>query len=87
MIFAQFYDRKLDGTLGEALGDRSVVVFDGRLAKATITRLAGAEAEKRGYKAYSIHSGRSFTDSQKLSGPWAVPGQTDRTAASASYGG
>lgn len=87
MIFAQFYDRKLDGTLGEALGDRSVVIFDGRLAKATVTRLASAEAVKRGFEAFSIHAGDSFTRSRKLSGPWAVPGQTDRTAASASYGG
>lgn len=86
MFFAQFYDRKLDGTLGEAVGDRGVFILDGRNNKATMGRDAVAHARRYGFAAYSIHAGESFTRSSRVSGPWPVPGKSDNTAASASYG-
>lgn len=86
MYFAQFYNRKLDGTLGEAVGDRGVFILDGRNSKATIDKDAAAQARRYGFEAYSIHVGESFSNSRKVSGPWPVPGKSDSTAASASYG-
>jgi len=86
MYFAQFYNRKLDGTLGEAVGDRGVFILDGRNNKAPMGQDAVAHAQRYGFEAYSIHAGESFTRSRKVSGPWPVPGKQDSTAASASYG-
>jgi len=86
MYFAQFYNRKLDGTLGEAVGDRGVFILDGRNNRATMGQDAVAHAKRYGFEAYSIHAGASFSDSRKVSGPWPVPGKQDTTAASASHG-
>lgn len=86
MYFAQFYNRKLDGTLGEAVGDRGVFILDGRNSKANMGLDAVAHAKRYGFEAYSVHAGESFTRSHKVSGPWPVPGRDDRTAASATHG-
>lgn len=86
MYFAQFYNRKLDGTLGEAVGDRGVFILDGRNNTAAMCRDAVAHALRYGFEAFSIHVGETFTRSRKVSGPWPVPGKQDRTAASATYG-
>lgn len=86
MYFAQFYNRKLDGTLGEAVGDRGVFILDGRNSKANMGLDAVAHAKRYGFEAYSIHAGASFSDSRKVSGPWGVPGKSDNTAAQATHG-
>lgn len=67
MIYAQFYDYKLDGTLGEALGDRSVVVIDGRLSNRATACIAEEECGKRRYAAWRIFSGDAFTRSSPVS--------------------
>ena len=46
MIYAQFYDYKLDGKLDEAMGDRSVVIMDGRMSSRNIGQIAEAECRK-----------------------------------------
>lgn len=72
MIYAQFYQdstgwngKDFSGTvkLIEACGDRSIIILDGRNGLATHVSLARSECEKRGYKAFSIHRGESFTSS------------------------
>lgn len=57
MIYAQFYENKIDGTLGEALGDRAIYVLDGRNTKSTWHTDAKEHGRKYGYLAYSIHKG------------------------------
>jgi len=85
MIFAQFYNRKLDGTLSEAIGDRGVLILDGRNNTATMGRDAVAHAQRHGFSAYSIHVGESFTRSREVSAPCPVPGKSDSTAVSAEH--
>lgn len=86
MHFAQFYNRKLDGTLGEAVGDRGVLILDGRNTVLAKCQDAIAHAQRYGFEAFSIHVGEAFTRSRMVSGPWPVPGKQDTTAASAAYG-
>jgi len=66
MIYAQFYDKKLDGKIDHALGDRAVVVLDGRCSVASNRWVAYTECRKRGYLGYSLHAGDSFTRSKQL---------------------
>jgi len=72
MIYAQFYDYKLDGKLDEAMGDRSVVIIDGRLSTETIGSIAAAECTKRKYAAWRIFKGETFTRSAPVSQLWYV---------------
>ena len=72
MIYAQFYHYDLAGELAEACGDRSVVIIDARLRMATIGEIAAEECKKRGYVAWAIFRGQSFTNSRPLSDPWYV---------------
>ena len=69
MIYAQFYQRSAINPhdLIEACGDRSVVIYDGRLNRASIGRDAAAEAERRGYVAWRIFKGETFTRSAAIS--------------------
>ena len=67
MIYAQFYDYKLDGKLDEAMGDRSVVIIDARLKSRTIGEIAEAECRKRKYVAWRIFRGEAFTRSAPVS--------------------
>ena len=72
MIYAQFYHYDLGGKLAEACGDRSVVIIDARLRMSTIGEIAAEECKKRGYVAWAIFKGESFTNSSPLSDPWYV---------------
>lgn len=69
MIYAQFYKYDLAGNLSDAMGARSVAILDGRVASSTLGQIAEAECVKRGYVAWSIFKGDSFTRSHRLSGP------------------
>lgn len=88
MHYAQFYHYGTTGELIEACGDRSVVVIDGRLNSATMGRIAAEECKKRGYVAWAMFAGESFTRSKRLNSPSYVgdQGKVDNTAMSASYG-
>jgi hypothetical protein len=76
MIYAQFYHYDLSGNLVEACGDRSVVIIDARLKPRTIGEIAADECKKRGYVAWAIFKGESFTNSCPLSDPWYVDRST-----------
>ena len=72
MIYAQFYHYDLSGDLVEACGDRSVVIIDARLKSRTIGEIAEEECKKRGYDAWAIFRGESFTNSDIVSEIWYV---------------
>ena len=87
MLYAQFYQKSaISDSLVEACGDRSVIILDGRYSPQTNGEIAAREAAKRGYLAWSIHRGESFTRSTKVSGPYRVSTRADNSAASATYG-
>lgn len=68
MFYAQFFQASaLDSTkLIEATGDRSVVIMDGR-SKARHRVWAKEECLKRGYLAWQLMRGESFTRSSPTS--------------------
>lgn len=71
MIYVQFYQRAVwpAGTteLIEATSDRSVIIVDGRLNAQSIGRIAAAECVKRGYLAWQVFRGESFSRSRAIS--------------------
>lgn len=67
MKFIQFYHYNLAGIVDEATGDRSVIVVDGRLSNANVRIIADTECRKRGYVAWAIFVGKSFTRSNRIS--------------------
>jgi len=75
MIYAQFYHYDTTGKLAEACGDRSVVIIDARLRMATIGEIAAEECKKRGYVAWAIFKGQSFTNSVRVSNVWYAHAQ------------
>ncbi len=75
MIYAQFYHYDTTGKLAEACGDRSVVIIDARLRMATIGEIAADECKKRGYVAWAIFKGESFTNSVRVSHIWHARAQ------------
>lgn len=68
MIYVQFFQASaIDASkLVEACGDRSVVILDGRTGMVSRCAQAKHECAKRGYKAWQIHSGESFTRSSPI---------------------
>lgn len=50
-----------------ATGDRGVVVLDARNSRETHKRIAAAECKKRGYVAWQLFAGETFTRSRPLS--------------------
>jgi len=77
MYYVQFYQRAVYpiGTTNiiEACGDRSVVILDGRLRPQAMGQIAAAECVKRGYLAWRIFKGESFTRSIPVSQIWYAP--------------
>lgn len=74
MIYAQFYQRAVwpVGTkeLIEGTGDRSVIIIDARIRFQSMERIAAAECAKRGYLAWQLFRGDSFTRSKPVSQIW-----------------
>jgi hypothetical protein len=66
MIYVQFYKPNLIGEMDWVLGDRGVVVLDGR-AKHSWRHIAQRECTARGYKAWRLFRGPSFTRSNPIS--------------------
>lgn len=63
MYFAQFFRRGvITGDLIEAVGDRSVIILDGRESLGAHHDIAADECSKRGFAAYQIRKGESFTN-------------------------
>ena len=71
MYYAQFYQRAVypsgSAEIIEACSDRSVVILDGRCTKKWMGETAEAECRKRGYLAWRIFKGESFTRSAAVS--------------------
>jgi hypothetical protein len=67
-LHVQFFTRSaIEPTkLVEACGDRSVIVYDGRLALRDVTADARTECHKRGYLAFVLRRGDSFTNSRNI---------------------
>ena len=65
MIYADFY-RDADG-LQKAVGDRSVVILDGRERLVGQVAAAAAHGLKYGYKSFYLCRGESFTRSHSIS--------------------
>ena len=63
MYFATFYQTSnlSDSKLVGAAGDRAVILLDGRQHIDTHHAIAAVACKKRGYKAYKLHKGASFT--------------------------
>ena len=75
MIYAQFYHYGLDGNLVEACGDRAVVILDARFKPVANGDIATNECKKRGYDAWAIFKGESFTNSVRVSHIWHAHAQ------------
>jgi hypothetical protein len=68
MIYVQFYQKGvMTGDTIEACGDRSVVVLDGRCTRDWLMDIATDECEKRGFIAWRLFKGDSFTRSTPIS--------------------
>lgn len=88
MLYAQFYQKSaISDELVEACGDRSVVIIDGRLSNENIGKIAEECCQQRGYLAWAIFKGESFTRSNRISLLWYIHNdKTDNSAMSALYG-
>lgn len=71
MIFAEFYNSTPSG-FQPACGDRSVIILDGRWSKISQGAIAATECHKRGYAAWRIFKGESFTSAVPISELWPV---------------
>lgn len=68
MTYVQFYQKSaISSELIEACGDRSVIMYDGRISPSMIHDDAMRECKKRGYLAWRIFKGQSFTTSRPTS--------------------
>ena len=67
MYYAQFWQKSaISEKLVEACGDRAVIILDGRQCMGVMKDLSLYWGRKRGYLAYQIHRGESFTRSQPI---------------------
>ena len=68
MIYVQFYQHGVIGAETiEASGDRSVVILDGRCTRQWMRETAVAECKNRGYTAWRIFKGETFTRATPIS--------------------
>lgn len=71
----------------EATGDRGVIIVDGRMSPDNIRAIAEREGAKRGYCAWALFKGESFTRAKKVSGKWTIyKDKPDTSATSATFG-
>lgn len=68
MLFAQFYNRSAinPADLIEACGGRAVVIYDARVRQETNLEDAKRECVKRGFAAYALFRGDTFTRSNRV---------------------
>lgn len=69
MIYAQFFQPSAidKSRLIEACGDRAVVIYDARRRLADTLADARAECAKRGFSAFQLCRGETFTRSRAIS--------------------
>lgn len=64
MIYVQFYQKSaISDELIEASGDRSVIILDGRESRFAQTSIARQACQERGYLAWRLFKGETFTRS------------------------
>jgi len=70
MVYVQYFHKDLSGQLVEALGDRSIVILDGRNNLETMKQDAVSfnGVRRPVYDAYQIRKGDSFSRSQPITG-------------------
>lgn len=68
MLFAQFYQYGVisKDKLIEACGDRAVIVYDARVRRETTVDDAKKECARRGYSAFALFHGDTFTRSARV---------------------
>ncbi len=68
MMYVQFYQKSAidEDKIIEACGDRSVIILDGRNTRFTHNSISEAECKKRGYIAWRLFSGDSFSRSSPI---------------------
>ena len=67
MLFAQFYQKSALGPeLIESCGDRAVVIYDARCKQESTLSDASTECKKRGYVAFALFHGDTFTRSRRI---------------------
>jgi hypothetical protein len=67
MLYAQFFQKDLAGNVNEGCGDRAVIILDARRARSTNMEIAKEWCKKRGYIAYQLFYGDSFSRSKPAS--------------------
>ncbi len=68
MLFVQFFQKSaISDDLIEATGDRSVVILDGRILESVNIAISRSEMVKRGYLAFQLFRGETFTRSKSIS--------------------
>jgi len=69
MLYAQFFQPSvMDSTeLIESCGDRGVIILDARFSPSHNEEVARIEGKKRGYDAYQLCAGESFSRSKPTS--------------------
>lgn len=74
MYYAQFFGSSaLDPTkLVEACGDRAVIILDGRENENKLVETARLECKKRGYSAWQLKKGETFTRSAVITRVYTV---------------
>lgn len=69
MRYVQFYQKSaISDELIEACGDRSVIILDGREKESTHKEIGFSEGKRRGYEAFRLFSGESFSRSSPTTG-------------------
>lgn len=67
MLFAQFYQKSAIGPeIIDACGDRAVIIYDARIRRETTMVDAEIECKKRGYSAFALFHGETFTRSTRI---------------------
>jgi len=71
MFYVQFFQRAVwpigTNDLIEGTGDRSVIILDGRESLSTMHSFSRAQCHRRGYLAWQLFKGPSFTRSSPIS--------------------
>lgn len=75
MLFIQYFTRSATDPkrLVEAVGDRAVIVLDARRRETVHHAIAMDEGERRGFPAYCLMRGDSFTRAVRVSGVFMPP--------------
>lgn len=80
---AEFFNRSTStGDYVQAVGDRSVIILDGRNTSDAMHAIAADECKKRGFVAYRINKGARFTQCVPVTRIVDVSSVTDLQTAS-----